>query len=88
MWHTVPIEHLLLFLRSYTIVLVHEVEEGALRLLEGGIGARLQVAQIRKDALLEFLRILDWSPESLEPEGEASDNVCTGDVKEIVPAKG
>lgn len=46
MWHTVPVENLLLLLRPYAIVLIHEVEEGALWLFEGRIGAGLEIAQI------------------------------------------
>jgi hypothetical protein len=55
MRHTVPIEDLLLLLSSDAIVLVKEIEERAFRLLERSIGPSLQVSQIRKDALLEFL---------------------------------
>lgn len=88
MRHAVPEEHFLLLLRSYAIILVHEVEERTLGLLKRGIGARLEIAQIRKDALFELLRVLDGSPESLKSEREAADDVCTRDVKEIVPASG
>ena len=87
MRHAVPVKHLLLLLRSDAIVLVHEVKKWALWLLEGCIGARLEVAQIRKDALLEFFRILHGPSESLESEGEASHDICAGDVKQIVPAR-
>ena len=69
MWYAVPIEHLLLLLRSDAIVLVHEVEEGALGLLKGRVGARLEVAQIGEDAFFELLRVLYRSPKSLEAEG-------------------
>lgn len=55
MWHAIPIEHLLFFLSSYAIVLVHEVEERALGLFKGCIGARLQVAQVRENPFLELL---------------------------------
>jgi hypothetical protein len=54
MWHAKPIKDLLFLLRSYAIVLVHKVEERALGLFEGCIGARLQVAQIRKYPFLEL----------------------------------
>lgn len=46
MWHAVPVEYLLLLLRSDAVVLVHEVEEWTLWLLKRCIGARLEVAQI------------------------------------------
>ena len=55
MWYAVPVEYLLLLLRSDAIVLVHEVQERTFWLLERCIGARLEIAQIRKDALFEFL---------------------------------
>ena len=81
MWHAVPIKHLLLLLRSNAIVLVHEVEEWALWLLERSIGARLEVAQIRKNALLKLLRVFYGPSEGLESEGETSHDICAGDVK-------
>ena len=68
MRYAVPVEHLLLLLRSNAIVLVHEVEEGALWLLERRIGARLEVAQIREDAFLELFRVLHRSSKGLEAE--------------------
>ena len=83
----VPVEHLLLLLRSDAIVLIHEVEEWALWLLERCIGARLEVAQIREDAFLELLRILHRTSEGLESEGETSHDICTGDMKQVVPAR-
>ena len=85
MWHTVPVEHLLLLLRSDAIVFVHEVKKWTFGLLERCIGARFEVAQIRENALLELFRILHRSSECLEPERETPDNICTGNVKEIVP---
>ncbi len=68
MWHAIPIEDLLFLLRSYAVVLVHEVEERALWLLKGCIGARLQVAQIREYPFLELLRVLHRSSEGLKPK--------------------
>lgn len=46
MWHTVPIEDLLFLLRTYTVVLVHEIKERTLWLFEGRICARLQIPQV------------------------------------------
>ena len=69
MWYAVPVKHFLLLLRSDAIVLVHKVEELALWLLERCIGARLEIAQIREDALLKLLGILHWPSEGLESEG-------------------
>lgn len=66
MRHAIPIEDLLLFLRSNTVVLVHEIEERTLGFLEGCIGTGFEVSQIREDAFFEFLGILDRAPESLE----------------------
>ena len=87
MWHAIPVKDLLLLLCSDTVVLVHKVEEWALRFLERCIGARLKVAQIREDALLELFGILNWASEGLKPEGETSYDIRTGDVKQVVPAK-
>lgn len=81
MGHAVPVEYLLLLLRADAIVFVHKVKESALGLFEGRIGARFEVAQIREDALFEFLRVLDRSPKGLEPEGQASYDVSPGNVK-------
>ena len=55
MRYTVPKEDLLLLLSPYAIVFVHEIQERTLRLLEGSIRARLQIAQVGKDAFLELL---------------------------------
>ena len=87
MWHAIPVEHLLLLLRSDAIVFVHKVEEWALGFLERCIGARLEVAQIREDALFKLFRILDRASEGLETEGETSHDICAGDVKQVVPVK-
>ena len=87
MRYAVPVEHLLLLLRPYAIVLVHEIEERTLWFFEGGIGARFQIAQIRKYALLKLLGILHGPSEGLKSEREASDNVCSRDMKEIIPAR-
>ena len=85
MGNAVPVEYLLLFLGPDTVVLVQKVQKGTLGLFERCVGTRLQVAQIGKDALLEFLRVLHRSPERLKSEGETSDNVGAGDVKEVIP---
>ena len=87
MWHTIPVEYLLLLLRPDAIVLVHEVEEWALGFLERCVGAGLEVAQIREDALLKLFRVLDRTSEGLESEGETSYDICAGDVKQVVPVK-
>jgi len=85
-WYAVPVEDLLLLLRPDAVVLVEEVQETTLGLFEGGIGARLQVAQIGKDPLLKLLRVLHRPPKRLESERKTSYNIGTGDVKEVVPA--
>ena len=85
MWNRIPIEDLLLLLRADAIVLVQKVQECRLWLLERGIGAGLQVAQVRKDALLKLFRIRHRPAECLEPEGEAAHNVRAGDVEKVVP---
>lgn len=66
MWHAIPVEDFLLLLRPDTIVLVHKIEERALRLLEGGVGAGFEVPQIREDAFLEFLGVLHRPTEGLK----------------------
>lgn len=68
MWYAIPVEHLLLLLCANAVILVQEVQEGTLWLLKGCIGARLQVSQVREDAFLELLRVLDRATESLEAE--------------------
>ena len=85
MWYAVPVEDLLLLLCSNAIVLVEEIQETRLGLLEGGIGTRLQIPEIRKDTLFELLGVLDRPSKRLKTKGKASNNVGTGDVKEIVP---
>ena len=81
MGHTVPVEHLLLFLRADTVVFIHKIKERTLGLFEGCIRARFEVAQIREDPFFEFLRIPDRSSKGLESEGQASYDVCTRNVK-------
>ena len=86
MRHAVPVEHLLLFLRSNAVVFVHEVQERTLGFLKRCIGARLEVSQIREDAFFEFLGILDRASESLETKRQAANDVCTRDMEKVVPA--
>ena len=86
-WDTVPVKDLLLLLCSDAVVLVEKVKESALGFFERGIGAGFQVAKIGKDALLELLGVLDGPAEGLEAEGQASHDVGTGDVKEVVPVR-
>ena len=86
MGDAVPVEYLLLLLRSDAVVLVEEVKEWTLGLLERGIGARFEVSQIREDALFEFLRVFDRAAEGLESKRQASHNVSAGDVEEVVPS--
>lgn len=85
MGYAVPVEDLLLLLGANAIVLVEEIQEARLGLLEGGIGARFQIPQIRKDALFEFLGVLDRPSEGLKSERQTPHDVGAGDVKEIVP---
>jgi hypothetical protein len=84
-WHAVPVKDLLLLLGANAVVLVQEVEEGAFRLFERSVSARLEVSQIREDALFKLLRVLDRTTEGLEAEGQASYNVSARDVKEVAP---
>jgi hypothetical protein len=66
--NAVPVEDLLLLLRSNAVVLVEEVKERALRLLQRRVGSRFQVSKIGEDALFELLRVLDWAAKGLESE--------------------
>ena len=68
MWYAVPVKDLLLLLRADAVVLVKEIQERALGLFQRGIGPRLQIAQIREDALLKLLGVLDRTTERLESE--------------------
>jgi hypothetical protein len=85
MRYAVPVKHLLLLLRADTVVFVQEIEERALGLLQRGVGAGFEVPQIGENAFFEFLRVLDWATEGLKAEGQASDDVGAGDVKQVVP---
>lgn len=85
MRHAVPVKNLLLLLCANAVVLVQEVEEGAFRLFQRSISARLEVSQIREDALFELLRVLDRTTEGLEAEGQTSYNVGARDVEEVAP---
>lgn len=85
MRNAVPVENLLLLLRSDAVVLVKEIEKRAFGFLEGRIGAGFQVAQVGEDAFLELLRVLDRAAEGLESEGKASYDVSARDVEEVIP---
>lgn len=85
MGHAVPVEHLLLLLRSDAIVLVHEVQERTFRLFQRRIGSGFEIAQVREYAFLEFLRVLHRSPEGLKAKRETPYDICSGDVEEIIP---
>ncbi len=85
MRNAVPIEHLLLFLSSDTIILVEEIKERTLGLLQRRICAGLEISQVGEDAFFEFLGILYWSTKGLKAEREASDDICAGNVEEVVP---
>jgi len=50
----IPVEDLLLLLCPNTVVLVKEVEEGALGLFERSIGTGLEVSQVGEDAFFEL----------------------------------
>lgn len=85
MRYAVPVEDLLLFLRPNAVVFVHEVKEGALGLLQGRIGARLQVAQVGEYAFLEFLRVLHRPSKGLEAKRQAPYDIRAGDMEQVVP---
>jgi hypothetical protein len=67
--NAVPVEHFLLLLRSYAVVLVEEVKEWTLGLLKRSVCARLEIAKVGEDAFLELLRVLDRTAERLKAEG-------------------
>lgn len=85
MGNAVPVEHLLFLLGANAVVLIKEIKERALGFFEGRIGASLKISQVGKDTLLEFLRILNRATERLESESETTDDIGTGNVKEITP---
>ena len=85
MRHAVPVKHLLLLLGPDAVVLVEEIQECALRFLEGRIGAGLEIAQVGEDALFELFGVFDGATKRLESECEAADDVGTGDVEEVAP---
>lgn len=85
-WDTVPVKDLLLLLCSDAVVLVEKVEEGALWLLQRSVGSRLEISQVGEDALLKLLGVFDRTAKSLESERQASHDICTRNVKKIVPA--
>ena len=85
MRNTVPVEDLLLLLCPDAVVLVQEVQEGALGLLERGIRTRLEISQVRENTLFKFLGVFNWATESLESERQASDNISTRNVKKVIP---
>lgn len=88
MGDAIPVEDLLLLLGPDAVVLVEEVEERALGLFEGRISSGLEVSQVGEDTLFELFRVLDGSTKSLEAESQASDNIGTGDVEEVIPVTG
>lgn len=85
MWDAVPVENLLLFLGPNAVVFVQEIQERALGFFERGIGAGFEVAQVGEDSFFEFLRVLDGATERLEAKGQASYDIGTRDVEEVVP---
>lgn len=87
MRHAVPVKDLLLLLGADAVVLVQKVEKWALGLFERSVSARLEVSQVREDALLKLLRVLDGAAKGLEAERQAAHNVGARDVKEVVPGQ-
>jgi hypothetical protein len=53
--NAVPVKHLLFLLRANAVVFVQEVQERALGLLEGCIGAGFEISQVGEDTLFKFL---------------------------------
>jgi hypothetical protein len=87
MRHAIPIEHLLLFLRSNAVVLVEKVQEGTFWLFQGRVCAGFEVAQVRENAFFKLLRILHWTTESLKAKRQTPHDISSGNVKEIIPAR-
>jgi hypothetical protein len=85
MRHAIPVENLLLLLGTDAVVLVQEVQERTLGLLQGRIGPGLEISQVRENALLKFLGVLDRAAKGLESEGEASHDIGSGNVEEVAP---
>lgn len=85
MRHTVPVEDLLLFLRSNAVVLVKKIKKGALGLLKGSIAPRFQVSQVGENTLFEFLRVPHRPAKGLEPKRQASYDIRAGDMEQVIP---
>lgn len=73
----IPVEDLLLLLCPDAVVLVEEVEKGALGLFERGIGTGLEVSQVGEDAFLELFRVLDGTTKGCETERQASNDISS-----------
>jgi hypothetical protein len=85
MWDGEPVEDFLFLLCSDAIVLVEEVEEFGFRLFQRSVSSGFEVAEVGEDALFEFLCVADRSAECKEAVCEGADDICAGDVKEVVP---
>lgn len=83
--HGEPIEHLLLLLGSYAVVLIEEVEKLGLRFFQRSVGAGFQISQIREDALFELFGIDDGTAERLKAICQGPYDIGAGDMKEIIP---
>lgn len=81
MRYTVPIEDLLLLLRTYAVVLVEKVKKWTLWVLQRGITAGFEVSEVRENAFFKFLGVLDRAAKSLEAKCKATHNVGSGDVE-------
>ena len=85
MWYAVPVKDLLLLLCPYAVILIHKVQERTFGFFKRCIGTRFQISQIREYTLLELFRIFYGATEGLEAKREAAHNICTRDVKKIIP---
>lgn len=85
MRYAIPVKDLLLLLCPNAVVFIQEIKKGALGLLQRRVGSRLEISKIGENTLFELLGILHWATESLESERQTSDNIRSGNMKEVAP---
>lgn len=85
MRYAIPVKDFLLLLCPNAVVFIQEIKKGALGLLQRRVGSRLEISKIGENTLFELLGILHWATEGLESERQTSDNIRSGDVKEVAP---
>ena len=75
----------MLLLCSNAIVLVQEIQKGALGFLQRSIRAGFQISKVREDTFFKLLRVLHGTTESLESKRKASHDVGTRYMEQVIP---